>query len=174
MRQNHYNPGAFANVVVQLAFHRLYGHPVPSVEAVSTSCYFQGRLDFCRVVTEDVVAFCRAMEDRSHELEKRRLLLKKAIATHVVNTTSARNGEGIDMHFLALMDVARASQRIPDLFMDPTFKYTRSNLVSMLSLNHHTSATGAFPMTEDGWRVGYLMEENRLVLLMANQYRYTG
>ncbi|RJE19312.1 polyketide synthase [Aspergillus sclerotialis] len=161
IRQIHFSPGAYVNIVAQLAFHRLYGHSVPGVEAVSTSCYFRGRLDFCRLVTDDSIAFCQAMENCPNNREKCRLLFNKAAAAHVKNLTAVRNGEGIDMHFLALTELARACQESPSLFMDPTFRYSRSHKVSMTSLHHLHSEIGVFPMTDDGWRVAYLMEENR-------------
>lgn len=85
-----------------------------------------------------------------------------------MNITSARNSKGIDIYFLALIDIIYISQYIPDLFIDLIFNYSCSNLVSMLSLNYYISTTSIFPMTEDRRHVSYLIEENRLVFLIVN------
>ncbi|KAL4920609.1 acyltransferase ChoActase/COT/CPT [Aspergillus aurantiobrunneus] len=114
-RKHGLSPNAFVNMVVQLAFYKLYNKPVPTVEAVTTSNYFQGRLDFCRVVTDEVVAFCQAMAQQPRDARECQTLFQRAVRKHVGQIAAVAGGGGVDMHFLALKDMARETQEAPSL-----------------------------------------------------------
>jgi carnitine O-acetyltransferase len=59
------SPDAYVQMIIQLAYFKMYGKNRPTYESATTRKYQQGRTETCRSVSEASVAWCKAMEDHT-------------------------------------------------------------------------------------------------------------
>ncbi len=66
-------------MAMQLAYYRLHKKFVLTYESATTRLYYQGRTETIRPVSDDSVAFVKAMDDPGASKEEARESLKRAI-----------------------------------------------------------------------------------------------
>jgi carnitine O-acetyltransferase len=57
------SPDAYVQMIIQLAYFKMYGKNRPTYESAATRKYQLGRTETCRSVSEASVAWCKAMSD---------------------------------------------------------------------------------------------------------------
>ncbi len=57
------SPDAYVQMIIQLAYKKMYGKNGPTYESAATRRFQQGRTETCRTVSEASVAWCAAMAD---------------------------------------------------------------------------------------------------------------
>ena len=57
------SPDAYAQMVIQLAYYKLYEKSCPTYESAQTKKYAWGRTETCRSVSNESVNWVKAMED---------------------------------------------------------------------------------------------------------------
>ncbi|CAJ0634490.1 14502_t:CDS:10 [Entrophospora sp. SA101] len=144
-----FSPDAYMQMILQLAYYKMYGINRATYESAQTRKYAHGRTEVCRSVSVDSVNWVKAMEDP-------KLPVKKAIGSHVKYMSDAVNGYGCDRHLLD-------GESKPSIFSDPA--YSRSshwNLsTSQLSSNHFIGY-GWGEVVPDGYGFAYMIKDNSL------------
>ena len=79
------SPDAYVQMVIQLAYHKMYGKNRPTYESAATRKFQQGRTETCRSVSDESVAFCDAMANPEVEVKECEKLFR-AESTHTSST----------------------------------------------------------------------------------------
>merc|ERR1712169_124045 len=90
------SPDAYVQMIIQLAYFKMYGKNRPTYESAATRRFQQGRTETCRSVSDDSVAFCKAITDHSVENETAIAAFRKAVNSHVEYISAASDGKGVD------------------------------------------------------------------------------
>ncbi|KAJ1674076.1 Carnitine O-acetyltransferase mitochondrial, partial [Spiromyces aspiralis] len=116
-----YSPDAFVQMVIQLGYYKLYGRCDPTYEAATTRKFAHGRTETCRTLSNESLAWVRAMESPSATNEEKVDLFRKAIKAHLAYMADCVEGRGVDRHLLGLKLSLRPDEPKPALFTDPVF-----------------------------------------------------
>lgn len=157
------SPDAYAQMVIQLAYYKMYGKSCPTYESAQTRKFANGRTEVCRTLSVDSVAFVKAMEDPSVHIETKASLCRKAIDSHVRYISDASDGRGCDRHLLGLRMCLKPNEPKPTIFTDPA--YGRSchwNLSTSQLTSEHFFGYGWGEVVPDGYGVAYMIKENSL------------
>lgn len=156
------SPDAYVQMIIQLAYHKMYGKNRPTYESASTRKFQQGRTETCRSVSDESVAFCDAManpEIGAGECEK---LFRAAINAHIKYIADASDGKGVDRHLFGLKKLIREGEETPELFTDPAYAYTSTWYLSTSQLSsEYFNGYGWSQVTDQGWGFAYMINENR-------------
>jgi carnitine O-acetyltransferase len=133
------SPDAWAQMLIQLAYYKMYNVNRPTYESAATRKFALGRTETCRTVSEDSVAWCKAMEDPNVSNEKCVELGRKAIAAHVKYIMEASDGKGVDRHLFGLKKLLGPEEAVPAIYKDPAYSYSSHWFLStsQLSSEYH-------------------------------------
>ena len=115
------SPDAWAQMVKQLAFFRLFGRPGVTYESCQTRQFLYGRTEVIRTVSSESKAFCEAMIDSSRSDADRAKLLKDAATRHGQYAAWAAAAQGVDRHLFGLKKLVKEGEEVPALFKDEIF-----------------------------------------------------
>ena len=115
------SPDAWAQMMIQLAYFKFYNVNRPTYESASTRKFQLGRTETCRTVSEDCVAWCKAMEDPSVPDEECLDLGRKALGAHVKYIMEASDGKGVDRHLFGLKKLLSSEDEVPAIYKDPAY-----------------------------------------------------
>ncbi|KAG8213301.1 Choline/Carnitine o-acyltransferase-domain-containing protein [Butyriboletus roseoflavus] len=110
-RLSSYQPDAFVQLALQLAYFRIHQRPTPVYETALTRTFQHGRTETIRSFTTESYAFMMAFtgwkgrcpgQTRSEPLPHLYPLLQSALKVHSSLARSAMIGRGIDRHLLGL------------------------------------------------------------------------
>jgi carnitine O-acetyltransferase len=162
------SPDAYVQMIIQLAYFKMYGKNRPTYESAATRRFQQGRTETCRTVSEDSVAWCRAMADESVDSNTRVALFRKAIDAHLEYIGAASDGKGVDRHLFGLKRLLEPGQEPPALYKDPAYSYSSSWYLSTSQLSsEYFNGYGWSQVIDEGFGIAYMINENRLVLSLA-------
>jgi carnitine O-acetyltransferase len=155
------SPDAYVQMIIQLAYHKMYGKNRPTYESAATRKYQQGRTETTRTVSDESVAFCDAManpEIGPTECEK---LFRAAVQAHVKYTLDASDGYGVDRHLFGLKKLIRQGEEMPELFKDPAYTYSSTWYISSSQLSsEYFNGYGWSQVIDQGWGIAYMINEN--------------
>ena len=158
------SPDAYVQLVIQLAYFKMYGKNRPTYESAATRRFQQGRTETCRSVSDESVAFCSAMGDASIEPKTTAELFHKAVKAHVEYISAASDGKGVDRHLFGLKKLLGPNEEVPAIYKDPTFGYSSKWFISSSQLSsEYFNGYGWSQVVDDGWGIAYMINENRLV-----------
>lgn len=162
------SPDAYVQMIIQLAFFLLYKRPAATYESGTTRQFVKGRTEVCRTVSEDSVAFTRAMIDPSATPVQRLELAKKAIKTHVAYMSEAVKGMGVDRHLLGLKLSLKSGEETPALFKDPGYSISSHwNMSTSQLSSEHFDGYGWGEVVPDGYGIAYMIKKNSLSFNVA-------
>ncbi|EJC98006.1 acyltransferase ChoActase/COT/CPT [Fomitiporia mediterranea MF3/22] len=118
------SPDAWAQMVKQLAFHKLEGRPGVCYESSQTRKFQLGRTEVIRSASNESKAWVEAMLDPNRTDAYRSQLFKRAIARHLQYSTWAADGQGVDRHLFGLKKMLREDEPLPEIFSDPAYSLT--------------------------------------------------
>lgn len=159
------SPDAYVQMLLQLAYKKMYGKVRPVYESAATRKFQQGRTETCRSVSDESVAFCNAMEDPSVPRKECVKLFRAALKSQSSYVANAAEGHGVDRHLFGLKKCLKENEELPEIYKDPAFAYSShwfmstSQLSSEYYLNY-----GWSQVFDDGWGMAYMINENRSVL----------
>ncbi|KAI1623808.1 carnitine O-acetyltransferase [Exophiala viscosa] len=157
------SPDAYVQMVIQLAYHKMYGKNRPTYESAATRKYQQGRTETTRTVSDESVAFCDAMADASTSREETERLFRDAVKAHVQYTADASEGYGVDRHLFGLKKLVQPGEEVPELFKDPAYTYSSTWYVSSSQLSsEYFNGYGWSQVIDQGWGIAYMINENSL------------
>ena len=159
------SPDAYVQMIIQLAYFKMYGKNRPTYESATTRRFQQGRTETCRSVSDDSVAFCKAMVDHSVEPKEVVALFRKAVNSHVEYITVASDGKGVDRHLFGLKKLIKEGEEIPAIYKDPAYAYSSTWRISSSQLSSEFfNGYGWSQVVDDGWGIAYMINENRSVI----------
>lgn len=164
------SPDAYVQMIIQLAYYKMYGVNRPTYESAATRRFQLGRTETCRTVSDDSVAFCKAMQDGEADSKTTVELFRKAINSHLEYIAAASDGKGVDRHLFGLKKLLEPGQELPAIFKDPAFAYSSKWFISSSQLSsEYFNGYGWSQVVDDGWGIAYMINENRLVALDSPQ-----
>ncbi|KAF2723357.1 acyltransferase ChoActase/COT/CPT [Polychaeton citri CBS 116435] len=165
------SPDAYVQMIIQLAYYKFYGKSRPTYESAATRRFQQGRTETCRSVSDDSVAFCKAMSHPLATQEECRDLLLKAIKSHVQYITDASDGKGVDRHLFGLKKLLQQGEELPEIFKDPTYSYSGSWYVSSSQLSSEFfNGYGWSQVINEGWGIAYMINEYSLQFNIVSKH----
>ncbi|PLB40235.1 carnitine O-acetyltransferase CAT2 [Aspergillus candidus] len=157
------SPDAFVQMIIQLAYFKMYGKNRPTYESASTRKYQEGRTETIRSVSDDSVAFCRAISDANVPRAEAVQKLRSALAAHSKYTAEAGDGHGADRHLFGLKKSLREGEPVPALYEDPAYAYSSSWYLSTSQLSSEFfNGYGWSQVIDDGFGIAYMINENSL------------
>lgn len=160
------SPDAYVQMLIQLAYYKMYGINRPTYESASTRKFQEGRTETTRTVSDESVAFCRAHHDPAVPREEVVKLLRAALAQHTKYTLEASDGKGVDRHLFGLKKLLKEGESLPAIYQDPAYAYSGSWYLSTSQLSsEYFNGYGWSQVIDDGFGIAYMINEDRLVLL---------
>lgn len=157
------SPDAYVQMVIQLAYHKMYGKNRPTYESAATRRFQLGRTETCRTVSDDSVAWCNSMADSKATDEQRIDLFRKAIASHLEYITAASDGKGVDRHLFGLKKLLAPGEEVPAIYKDPAYSYSASWYLSTSQLSSEFfNGYGWSQVIDAGFGIAYMINENSL------------
>lgn len=164
------SPDAYVQMVIQLAYHKMYGKNRPTYESAATRRFQQGRTETCRTVSDASVAWCGAMADSSGVDDKTKVdLFHKAIAAHLEYISAASDGKGVDRHLFGLKKLLGPGEEVPAIYKDPAYGYSSSWYISSSQLSsEYFNGYGWSQVIDAGFGIAYMINENRYVYTLSS------
>lgn len=158
------SPDAYVQMVIQLAYFKMYGKNRPTYESASTRKFQEGRTETTRTVSDESVAFCKAFHDHTIPREEVVKLFRAAIAQHGKYIADASDGRGVDRHLFGLKKLLQPGEKLPALYEDPAYAYSGSWYISSSQLSsEYFNGYGWSQVIDDGFGIAYMINENRFV-----------
>jgi carnitine O-acetyltransferase len=149
------SPDAYVQMAIQLAYFKMYGVSRPTYESAQTRKYAYGRTETCRSVSVDSVAWVKAMQNGALSKEEKAALGKKAVSSHVKYMADCVDGRGVDRHLLGLKLLLKPTEKLPEIFTDKAFAYTKHwNLSTSQITSEYYEGYGWGEVVPDGYGVG--------------------
>ena len=156
------SPDAYVQMVIQLAYHKMYGKNRPTYESAATRKYQQGRTETTRTVSDESVAFCDAMANPDVSREECEKRFRAAVQAHVKYTQDASDGYGVDRHLFGLKKCLKEGEEVPEIFKDPAYTYSQTWYISSSQLSsEYFNGYGWSQVIDGGWGIAYMINENR-------------
>ncbi|KAJ9164690.1 Acyltransferase ChoActase/COT/CPT [Coniochaeta hoffmannii] len=157
------SPDAYVQMIIQMAYYKMYGKNRPTYESAATRRFQLGRTETCRSVSSASVAWCNAMNDPSVDDKTRVELLRKAVHDHVEYITAASDGKGVDRHLFGLKKLLEPGQEVPALYKDPAYAYSSSWYLSTSQLSsEYFNGYGWSQVIDAGFGIAYMINENSI------------
>lgn len=163
------SPDAYVQMIIQLAYYKMFGVSRPTYESAQVRKFQHGRTETCRTVSLESVAWVKAMEDPSVPIDKKALLGKEAIKSHVKYMTDAVEAHGVDRHLLGLRLSLKPDETKPALFTDPAYAYSSHWYLSTSQLtSEYFEGYGWGEVQPDGFGIAYMIKNNSLHFNVAS------
>lgn len=147
-----FSPDSYVQMIIQLAYHKMYGKNRPTYESASTRRFQQGRTETCRSVSNESVAWCNGMADPSVGPEQCAELFRAALKSHQEYIFAASGGKGVDRHLFGLKMVLKEGEELPALYKDPSYAYSSTWFISSSQLSsEYFNGYGWSQVVDDGW-----------------------
>jgi carnitine O-acetyltransferase len=157
------SPDAYVQMVIQLAYFKMYGKNRPTYESAATRRFQQGRTETCRSVSDDSVAFCKAISEGSLTNAEIAALFMKAVKSHVEYISAASDGKGVDRHLFGLKKLLGPNDELPEIYKDPAYSYSSTWRISSSQLSSEFfNGYGWSQVVDDGWGIAYMINENSI------------
>ncbi|KIH86853.1 carnitine O-acetyltransferase [Sporothrix brasiliensis 5110] len=157
------SPDAYVQMVIQLAYFKMYGVNRPTYESAATRFFQLGRTETCRSVSEASVAFCKAMGDDSADAATKEKLFREAAASHIEYISAALDGYGVDRHLFGLRKLLDPNEPVPAIYADPAFAYSSKWFLSTSQLSsEYFNGYGWSQVVDEGFGIAYMINENSL------------
>ena len=163
IKQYKCSPDAWAQMCIQLAFYKMFGHPCATYEAAQTRKFKLGRTETIRSCSLESLAFCQAMQDTNTTDAERYEKFQAAVTQHVKNAKEAAEGAGVDRHLFGLKRLIQQGEEPPALFRDPMNAQSGTWILSTSQISSEVfDAWGFGEVTPKGFGVAYAIKNNAL------------
>ncbi|KAJ7784367.1 acyltransferase ChoActase/COT/CPT [Mycena metata] len=150
------SPDAWAQLVKQLAFHKMFGRPGVTYESAQTRKYQLGRTEVIRAASSESRAFAEAMLDPKASDAQRVALFRKAVTRHLQYAAWAADGQGVDRHLFGLKKMLKEGEEVPALYLDGAFAKTNHWELSTSQLSSpYLDGWGYGEVVPDGYGLAY-------------------
>ncbi|KAG8956475.1 Carnitine O-acetyltransferase mitochondrial [Tulasnella sp. 419] len=104
------SPDAWAQLVKQLAFHKMYNRPGVCYESAQTRKFQRGRTEVIRSASKESKAWAEAMLNPKETDVNRAALFRRAVARHLQYAAWAADGRGVDRHLFGLKKMLKEAK----------------------------------------------------------------
>jgi carnitine O-acetyltransferase len=157
------SPDAWAQLVKQLAFHKLAGRPGVCYESAQTRKYQRGRTEVIRSASNESKAWAEAMLNPEETDEHRAALFRKAVKRHLEYSAWAADGQGVDRHLFGLKRMLKAGEPTPSIYTDEAFGKTNHWELSTSQLSSpYVDGWGYGEVVPDGYGLSYSIGDNHI------------
>ncbi|RCI10685.1 hypothetical protein L249_5389 [Ophiocordyceps polyrhachis-furcata BCC 54312] len=167
------SPDAYVQMMIQLAYFKMFGKNRPTYESASTRRFQLGRTETCRSVSDESVAWCSAIADPFlDDAQLKVALLRKAIDAHIEYVSSASNGKGVDRHLFGLKKLLNPGEELPKLYTDPAYPYSSSWYLSTSQLSsEYFNGYGWSQVIDGGFGIAYMINKNSINFNIVSKRR---
>ncbi|KAI9347533.1 acyltransferase ChoActase/COT/CPT [Pilaira anomala] len=163
------SPDGYAQMVIQLAYYKMFGTSRPTYESAQTRKFQRGRTETARTVTTESVAFVKTMEDPYATNEAKISALRTALKAQGAYMADAVNGHGVDRHFFGLKNCIQPGEEKPELFTQPINAYSSHWYLSTSQLSSENfDGYGWGQVVNDGFGCAYMIKNNALQFNVAS------
>ena len=116
------------------------------------------------MVIEEVMKFCQLADDNKATHTMRENALHAALRAHGRNITRVADGmENTEAHLLALKEMVRENEEMPELFLDPLTQKSQRWVLSaaFLQQEHDNHYWGFWQVVEEGFAIGDIIRSDR-------------
>ncbi|KAG6030503.1 hypothetical protein E4U41_007813 [Claviceps citrina] len=157
------SPDAYVQMIIQLAYYKMYGKNRPTYESATTRRFQLGRTETCRTVSDESVAWCASMSEPSQKDTVKIDLFRKAIDAHLEYISAASDGKGVDRHLFGLKKLLEEGEETPAIYKDPAFGYSSSWYLSTSQLSSEFfNGYGWSQVIDDGFGIAYMINEDSI------------
>ncbi|KAH9927061.1 acyltransferase ChoActase/COT/CPT [Amylocystis lapponica] len=150
------SPDAWAQLVKQLAFHKMFNRPGVCYESAQTRKYQLGRTEVIRSASNESKAWAEAMLDPAQSDEHRAALFRKAVTRHLQYAAWAADGQGVDRHLYGLKKMLQEGEPVPAIYTDQAFPKTSHWELSTSQLSSpFVDGWGYGEVVPDGYGLSY-------------------
>lgn len=163
------SPDGYAQMVIQLAYYKMFGTSRPTYESAQTRKFQRGRTETARTVTTESVAFVKTMEDPYASNDSKISAFRSALKTQGAYMADAVNGHGVDRHIFGLKNCVQTGEEKPELFTQPINAYSSHWYLSTSQLSsEHFDGYGWGQVVNDGFGCAYMIKGNALQFNVAS------
>ncbi|KAI8074427.1 acyltransferase ChoActase/COT/CPT [Gongronella butleri] len=163
------SPDAYAQMVIQLAYYKMFGTLRPTYEAGMTRKFQRGRTETCRTVSNEALAWVKAMEDPHAANADKIALFRTALKQQGAYMGQATQAHGVDRHLFGLKNSLRPGEPVPSLFSADTFGYASHWFLSTSQLSsEYFDGYGWGQVVPDGFGIAYMVNNNVLQFNVAS------
>lgn len=156
------SPDAYVQMIIQLAYNKMYGVNRPTYESAATRRFQLGRTETCRTVSNASIAWCASMADPAADDKTKVKLFRDAINSHLEYITAASDGKGVDRHLFGLKKLLEPGEEVPAIYKDPAYAYSSSWYLSTSQLSSEFfNGYGWSQVNDEGFGIAYMINENR-------------
>ncbi|XP_052106150.1 carnitine O-palmitoyltransferase 1, liver isoform-like [Mytilus californianus] len=172
IKKKRMSPDGYIQMVLQLAYYKLYQKVPKTYESASTRIFSEGRTETIRPVSEYSAQFVKSMLSESATREQKLMLLRKAVQYQTQIKMDACCGLGWDRHLLGLFACCQELKRTPPaLFMDKNFfapdilstSQTPTNYTNKWTMETSCMGGGFFATSFEGYGVSYMIYGEDLI-----------
>uniref|UniRef100_A0A7S1IQ46 Choline/carnitine acyltransferase domain-containing protein n=1 Tax=Eutreptiella gymnastica TaxID=73025 RepID=A0A7S1IQ46_9EUGL len=167
-------PDPFMQLAIQLAYWRIHRVVDSVYESCSTSAFKHGRTECIRGATIESAAFVKAMDDAGLSVAHKAGLLLKASDKHAQLSKDAKQGHGVDRHLYALSKIGSLQGCTHDMFLDPTYRALKADMLSTSSLYSDAVMLGGFGPVSPGYGVAYAAADDVSLFHITSWGHHTG
>ncbi|KAI9248557.1 acyltransferase ChoActase/COT/CPT [Phascolomyces articulosus] len=163
------SPDGFVQMVIQLAYYKMFGTLRPTYESGQTRKFQLGRTETSRTVSQDAIDFVKAFENTALTKEQKIAAFRKAVKTQGAYMGQCVNGHGVDRHLFGLKKSLKADEAVPAIFVDPAYAYSSHWYLSTSQLSsEYFDGYGWGQVVPDGFGCAYMIKGNGLNFNVAS------
>lgn len=163
------SPDAWVQMVIQLAYFKMFGKPCPTYESAQTRKFKWGRTETIRSASVESLAFCKAMESHSASDAERFEKFQAAVKQHLSYATAAADGQGVDRHLFGLKKLLKQGEKVPAIYEDPAYGLSATWKLSTSQISSEVFASWGFgEVTPEGFGCAYAIKENSLTFTLTS------
>ncbi|THV03885.1 acyltransferase ChoActase/COT/CPT [Dendrothele bispora CBS 962.96] len=168
------SPDAWAQLVKQLAFHKMFGRPGVTYESAQTRKYQLGRTEVIRSASNESKAWAEAMLDPKETDARRASLFRAAVKRHMAYSAWAADGQGVDRHLFGLKKIMKEGEELPRLYKDPSYAQTSHWELSTSQLSSpYFDGWGYGEVVPDGYGLSYAIGDEYIRWTITSLKRNT-
>lgn len=150
------SPDAYAQLVKQLAFYKLYQRPGVTYESTQTRRFQLGRTEVLRSASYQTKEWVASMMNPTVSAHERFRLFQQAASRHVQYASWASFGQGVDRHLFGLKKLLKDGEELPKLFQDYAYGETSHWELSTSQLSSpYFDGWGYGEVVPDGYGLSY-------------------
>lgn len=152
------SPDSFVQMIIQLAYYKMYGECRPTYESAATRRFQNGRTETCRSVSNESLAFCQAMQSDTASVKEQIAAFRAAIGAHGEYINAASAGFGVDRHLFGLKQLLPKGGDLPAIFKDPAFSNSSKWYISSSQLSsEYFNGYGWGEVIPEGFGIAYMI-----------------
>jgi len=168
------SPDAWAQLVKQLAFHKMEGRPAVTYESCQTRKFQRGRTEVIRSASNENKAWAEAMLSPDVSDTRRATLFRQAVSRHLQYAAWAADGQGVDRHLFGLKKMLKEGESLPKIYEDPSFSKSGHWELSTSQLSSRfVDGWGYGEVVEDGYGLSYSIDDHYIQWTITSLKRNT-